>query len=93
MSYQEELNRTKLEMLQALTRSQIALAGIMEHTAVSATHYRIPVSLIEEQLRSLASYQSTMIAQLSGIQLKVVRLRKPTHRPWLNSKISCCKLV
>ncbi|MEX1030819.1 MAG: hypothetical protein WDZ91_12365 [Paenibacillaceae bacterium] len=81
-----EFNLTKLQMLQALTRSQAAIASILEQTAAVAYQYQLPASQIREQLRSLASYQSTMITQLSGVQVKRVIRSKPTHRPWLNTK-------
>lgn len=85
MNHYDELNQAKLQMLQALARSQAALASIMEHTAMVAIQHRLPVSLIQEQLRSLANYQSTMITQLSGIHVKQVNRKMPTHQPWLNS--------
>lgn len=84
MNHIDEFNLTKLQMLQALARSQTALASILEQTAIAAAQYQLPVTLIQEQLRSLARYQSTMIAQLSGVQVKRVKCRVPTHRPWLN---------
>ncbi len=87
MNHHDELKQAKLQMLQAIARSQAALANIMEHTAMSAGQYQIPISLIREQLRSLAGYQSTMIAQLSGIQVKQVKRGMPVHRPWLNHVI------
>jgi hypothetical protein len=86
MNHIDQFNLTKLQMLQALARSQTALASILEQTAIVAAQYQLPINLIQEQLRSLARYQSTMIAQLSGIQLKRVNRRVPTHRPWLNIK-------
>lgn len=91
MSHIDEFNLTKLQMLQALARSQTAIASILEQTAIVATEYQLPVSLIQEQLHSLAQYQSTMIAQLSGIQVKRVIRGVPTHRPWLNSKLMLTK--
>jgi hypothetical protein len=89
MNIQQELefNLAKLQMLQALTRSQAAIASMLEQAAATAQQYRLPASLIREQLRSLAGYQSTMIAQLSGVQIKQAVRCKPTHRPWLNNKL------
>lgn len=83
----DEFNEAKIQMLQALSRSQAAIASILEQTAIVATQYQLPVSLIREQLRMLAGYQSSMITQLSGIQLKRVIRGKPVVQPWLNTKL------
>jgi|DewCreStandDraft_1066081.scaffolds.fasta_scaffold00149_30 hypothetical protein len=88
MNHSEEYKLAKLQMLQALARSQTALASILEQTAIVSSQYQVPVRLIQEQLRSLANYQSTMIAQLSGIHVKRVIHKMPAHGPWLNSKIT-----
>jgi hypothetical protein len=82
-----EWNATKLQMLQALTRSQAAIACMLEQAAAAAHQYQLPASLIREQLRSLAGYQSAMISQLSGVQFKMAVRCKPAHRPWLNNKL------
>lgn len=89
MNLQQEmqLNMNKLQMLQALTRSQAAIASILEQTALAANEYQLPASLIREQLRLLAGYQSTMISQLSGVRIKQVIRCKPTNGPWLNIKL------
>jgi hypothetical protein len=80
-----EFITAKIHMLQALARSQTAIANMLEQTAGVAGHYQLPVSLLHEQLRSLAGYQSTMIAQLSGIQIKQPVQGIPA-KPWLNRK-------
>ena len=88
----DEYNLTMLQMLQALARSQCAIASIMEQAALVATEFQLPVSLIQDQLRTLANYQSAMITQLSGIRVMRVKCGEPANEPWLNNKLMLRKL-
>ena len=87
MKHRDEFNLAKLQMLQALARSQIAVASMIEQSAGIAGQYKLPVAMLHEQLRSLAGYQSTMISQLSGLRLQQPKRGRLTCRPWLNHEI------
>ena len=88
MNQYEQLAIAKINMLHALSRSQSAVAQILEHTANAACEYKLPVALIGEQLQVIANYQSSLLAQISGLMPRYPKLGNPKERPWLNDKLT-----
>lgn len=86
MRLDERADAAKLHMLEALAQSQHAVVRLMEQAADTATEYRLPAALLGEQLRLLAAHQGSIIAKLSGLEVRRPRRGTPLH-PWLSPQL------
>lgn len=86
--HDERAAEAGLSMLEALARSQTAVARMLECAADASVAARLPAALLREELRSLANVQSTMIAALTGIAPPRLKRGGPPPPPWLHPQVS-----
>lgn len=71
-------------MLEALARSQGAVARLLESAADAAAAQAIPAALIRAELRALANAQSAMLGALTGLAPPRLKRGGPPPPPWLH---------
>lgn len=76
--------RAQLALLEALARSQTAVARMLESAADVSLAAGLPPDLIREQLRVLANVQCAMIASVTGIAPPRMKAGGPPPAPWLH---------
>ncbi|OBZ09695.1 hypothetical protein A8L34_20680 [Bacillus sp. FJAT-27264] len=73
----------KLEMIRSISRSQAALAAILESIAELTGHSELTARKLSDNIRILSGYQSAMCRMMSGISLHRPKRGTPAA-PWLN---------
>lgn len=86
MSYFHKENEIKLDILHSLSRSQRALAVIMEGLAEHAANKETVENLIQH-MDVLAKYQIALSAKIANMELRMVYRTQPL-KPWINPKLS-----
>jgi hypothetical protein len=76
--------KAQVAMLEALARSQTAVARMLECAADAAEEAKLPAALIRQELRALAEAQSAMIAVVAGIAPRRPKRGGPPAPPWLH---------
>lgn len=74
----------QLTLLEALARSQTAVARMLESAADVSAVAGLPPALLREQLRVLANVQRAMIASVAGIDPPRMKAGGPPPAPWLH---------
>lgn len=73
----------QLALLEALARSQSAVARMLEAAADAAASARLPAASIRKQLNALARVQGAMISAVAGVAPPRVKRGGPPPAPWL----------
>lgn len=90
MNWLERQWQLKLEMLESLSRSQKAVASMLESMAS-----RVPVNsfdsseMIVRELSSLAKYQQALARRMLDIRINPIRKGRPTS-PWIGKFQGLC---
>jgi len=92
MSMLHRENELRLAILEAIARSQQALASIIE-TVAAARDVSVAVSdsdqAAREQLEVLARYQLVLAEKILRLKLRHIRNGEP-GQPWLSSEVCRC---
>lgn len=90
MSWLERQWQLKLEMLESLSRSQRAVAAMLESMAKTTSAYRMDsAEVIVHELSSIAKYQQALARHMLDIRLHTVHRGKPTP-PWISDRYGIC---
>jgi hypothetical protein len=73
----------KLEMIRSISRSQAALAAILESIAELTGQSELTARKLSDNIRILSGYQSAMCRMMSGISLHQPKRGIPAA-PWLS---------
>lgn len=73
----------KLEMIRSISRSQAALAAILESIAELTEQSELTARKLSDNIRILSGYQSAMCRMMSGISLHRPKRGIPAA-PWLS---------
>lgn len=76
-------NRIKLDILESLSRSQKALARMIEHIAEVTTDSEALRRRLLENIPALTAYQESIAAHLTGWRVRRRKKGNPAP-PWLN---------
>ncbi|HEY2492464.1 MAG TPA: hypothetical protein VGI33_06095 [Paenibacillus sp.] len=83
MSYLGKQQEAKISLVNSIALSQNALARILSSIADVSSHSEISARSLQDNIRLLTQYQSTMCRMMTGIQLHCHKDGVPTL-PWLN---------
>lgn len=84
MSYLDKQSEAKIALVNAIALSQHALARILSSIADVSPRSEITARSLQENIRLLTEYQSTMSLMITRIPLQRYRYGTPSS-PWLNS--------
>lgn len=73
----------KLELLSAVAKSQLALAGILESIGRVADHSGQDAKLLRDNIGQLTRLQEVLLGTAANIQLREKRYSEP-GAPWLS---------
>ncbi|MCY9516460.1 hypothetical protein [Paenibacillus apiarius] len=88
MMQREQEQRARIDMIQAIVRSQTALARMLEQIADVADHSEASVKRLKDNIRLLSDYQLALCGMITGWRSRQLTLGTPTS-PWLHP---ACKL-
>ncbi|MCE5170164.1 hypothetical protein LQV63_12670 [Paenibacillus profundus] len=88
MMHREQEQRARIDMIQAIVRSQTALARMLEQVADVADHSEASAKRIKDNIRLLSDYQLSLCGMITGWRSRQLTLGTPTS-PWLHP---ACKL-
>lgn len=84
MSYLDKQSEAKIALVNAIALSQHALARILSSIADVSPHSEITARSLQENIRLLTEYQSTMSLMITRIPLQRYKYGTPSS-PWINS--------
>lgn len=87
LSYKERENRYKLDLLEALCRSQHALADLLEHMASQTLEDLESVRVLQRNTEVLIRYQQALGEKITGIRVSRLVRGKP-GKVWLSSGVT-----
>ena len=76
--------KAQIAMMEAMARSQAAVARMLECAADAAEEAKLPATLIRQELRALAEAQSAMTAVVAGTVPRRPKRGGPPAPPWLH---------
>jgi hypothetical protein len=80
-------NEIKVEILESLSRSQRALARIIESMADISGTSEVSAMNLQQNIEAITRYQETLMVKLFGIRPSRVRSSLPA-RPWTNTSMN-----
>ncbi|AOZ91964.1 hypothetical protein [Paenibacillus crassostreae] len=84
MSYISKQNDAKIALINAIALSQHALARILSSIADVSAHSEITARNLQENIRLLTEYQSSMSQMITKIPLQRNKYGTPSL-PWINT--------
>lgn len=79
----------KLQLLDAITRSQTALAKILENVAGVTDTAGVSPATLNEHVRVLTGMQEALLRTVSGSSWQPP-VRGKSAAPWLSDVVKCC---
>ncbi|WP_010271020.1 hypothetical protein [Paenibacillus senegalensis] len=90
MSWLERQWELKLELLESLSRSQRAVASMLDNIAMTASSHSTDSSdIIVRELTSIAKYQQVLARRILDIRMNPVRKGEPAS-PWISERPGLC---